>query len=173
MIVTSRQLIFRALLLTSPYSRRGRAFWTAIKNAAENNIKIQILKSSQVVGLRDRVAIIRALLHAISYPHPYAGYGTTNLKCSPPYLFTISINLLIAQQSPFVFSGTIPHFPILTHNEGMLCIFQNLQAIVWLVCLVCLVNVQAGDTLIIRTTYAPGIQLKYQEIRGVLNIMSL
>ena len=33
------------------------------------------VKSSQVVGLRDRVAIIRALLHAISYPQPYAGYG--------------------------------------------------------------------------------------------------
>ena len=37
-----------------------------------------IVKSSQVVGLRDRVAIIRALLHAISSPHPYAGYGDLN-----------------------------------------------------------------------------------------------
>ena len=35
-----------------------------------------LVKSSQVVGLRDRVAIIRALLHhAISFPQPYAGYG--------------------------------------------------------------------------------------------------
>ena len=34
------------------------------------------VKSSQVVGLRDRVAIIRALLlHAISSPQPYAGNG--------------------------------------------------------------------------------------------------
>ena len=33
------------------------------------------VKSSQVVGLRDRVAIIRALLHATSSPQPYAGYG--------------------------------------------------------------------------------------------------
>ena len=32
-------------------------------------------QSSQVVGLRDRVVIIRALLHAISFPQPYAGYG--------------------------------------------------------------------------------------------------
>ena len=31
--------------------------------------------ASQVVGLRDRVAIIRALLHSISSPQPYAGYG--------------------------------------------------------------------------------------------------
>ena len=37
-----------------------------------------VVKSSQVVGLRDRVAIIRALLHAISFPHPYAGYGDLN-----------------------------------------------------------------------------------------------
>ena len=36
------------------------------------------VKSSQVLGLRDRVAIIRALLHAISSPHPYAGYGDLN-----------------------------------------------------------------------------------------------
>ena len=36
------------------------------------------IKSSQVVGLRDRVAIIRALLHAISSPPPYAGYGALN-----------------------------------------------------------------------------------------------
>ena len=34
-----------------------------------------VVKSNQVVGLRDRVAIIRALLHAISSPQPYAGYG--------------------------------------------------------------------------------------------------
>ena len=27
------------------------------------------------MGLRDRVAIIRALLHAMSSPQPYAGYG--------------------------------------------------------------------------------------------------
>ena len=33
------------------------------------------VKSIQVVGLRDRVAIIRALLHTISSPQPYAGYG--------------------------------------------------------------------------------------------------
>ena len=33
------------------------------------------VKSSQVSGLRDRMAIIRALLHAtISSPHPYASY---------------------------------------------------------------------------------------------------
>ena len=37
--------------------------------------KSAIVKSSQVSGLRDRVAIIRALLHAISFPHPYASYG--------------------------------------------------------------------------------------------------
>ena len=37
--------------------------------------KLCQVKSSQVVGLRDRVAIIRALLHAISSPQPYAGYG--------------------------------------------------------------------------------------------------
>ena len=37
-----------------------------------------MVKSSQVVGLRDRVAIIRALLHAFSSPHPYAGYGDLN-----------------------------------------------------------------------------------------------
>ena len=37
------------------------------------------VKSSQVVGLRDRVAIIRALLHAISSPHPYAGYSRTGI----------------------------------------------------------------------------------------------
>ena len=36
------------------------------------------VKSSQVVGLRDRVAIIRALLNAISCPPPYAGYGALN-----------------------------------------------------------------------------------------------
>ena len=27
------------------------------------------------MGLRDRVAIIRAMLHTISSPQPYAGYG--------------------------------------------------------------------------------------------------
>ena len=36
------------------------------------------IKSSQVVGLRDRVAIIRALLQTNSSPHPYAGYGDLN-----------------------------------------------------------------------------------------------
>jgi hypothetical protein len=39
---------------------------------------VLVVKSSQVVGLRDRVAIIRALLHAISSPPPYAGYGALN-----------------------------------------------------------------------------------------------
>ena len=34
-----------------------------------------IKSTSQVVGLRDRVAIIRAMLHAISSTQPYAGYG--------------------------------------------------------------------------------------------------
>ena len=38
-------------------------------------VLISQVKSSTVVGLRDRVAIIRALLHAISSPQPYAGYG--------------------------------------------------------------------------------------------------
>ena len=36
------------------------------------------VKSSQVVGLRDRVAIIRALLQTNSSRHPYAGYGDLN-----------------------------------------------------------------------------------------------
>ena len=42
------------------------------QNSGHRSVRV---KSSQVVGLRDRVAIIRALLHAISSPHPYAGYG--------------------------------------------------------------------------------------------------
>ena len=39
-------------------------------------LPVQVKSSQQhVVGLRDRVTIIRALLHAISSPQPYAGYG--------------------------------------------------------------------------------------------------
>ena len=44
-----------------------------------------IVKSSQVMGLRDRVAIIRALLQTISSPHPYAGYGDL-IAWMPHYL---------------------------------------------------------------------------------------
>ena len=42
------------------------------------------VKSSQVVGLRDRVAIIRALLHTISSPQPYAGYGNLLIGVGRP-----------------------------------------------------------------------------------------
>ena len=54
--------------------------WVARKNfrSQESADDACQVKSSQVVGLRDRVAIIRALLHAISSPHPYAGYGDLN-----------------------------------------------------------------------------------------------
>ena len=38
-------------------------------------VKSSQVKSSTIVGLRDRVAIIRALLHAIPSPHPHPGYG--------------------------------------------------------------------------------------------------
>ena len=37
--------------------------------------QVSQVKSRHVVGLRDRVAIIRATLHTISSPQPYASYG--------------------------------------------------------------------------------------------------
>ena len=68
------------------------------------------VKSSQVVGLRDRVAIIRAPLHAISSPQAYAGYGqvksitywgyATAWRSSEPLLHAISSSPLIL---------TVPH----------------------------------------------------------------
>ena len=42
---------------------------SCIGGAARIEFPVNVVKSSQVVGLRDRVAIIRALLHAISSPH--------------------------------------------------------------------------------------------------------
>ena len=57
--------------LTPPvYPRAARA--TDV-HTPTNISSIDIVKSSQVVGLRTRVAIIRTLI--FSSPHPYAGSG--------------------------------------------------------------------------------------------------
>ena len=49
--------------------------------AAGTSLLLIGVKSNQVVGLRDRVAIIRALLHAISSPHPWCGRLKTQNVC--------------------------------------------------------------------------------------------
>ena len=50
----------------------------ALEVVKSSQVKSSQVKSSQVVGLRDRVAIIRALLQTNSSPHPYTGYGDLN-----------------------------------------------------------------------------------------------
>ena len=62
----------------SEHAPFAEPIWTT--TSEENGHKCNV-KSSQVVGLRDRVAIIRALLHAISSPPPCAGYGAVNGVC--------------------------------------------------------------------------------------------
>ena len=85
-------------LLLSPLALRGlwRSDWATIvggRRSLRGQVKFKsstVTVSSQVksspvvglatlvvVGLRDRVAIIGALLHAVSSPQPYAGYTRT------------------------------------------------------------------------------------------------
>ena len=67
------------LLLPQISLPQNRLLQSAIKmtKTSSGGLRDRVAMSSQVpvVGLRDRVAIIRALLHAISSPQPYAGYG--------------------------------------------------------------------------------------------------